>query len=161
MLDDTNSKKDKISPYYKDGYVRWDSKFKRQINERIVYNKIVKYYEKPIGSKIPEDLAEDLMCIAYINLKFNSRYNFTERNLLEDIIGDSIEIMLIGLLKRKFDINKSKKPIAYFSRFVVKSLSKSLVSEGRQQYIKDPDSEMGKKFIEYRHKENERIKKYR
>lgn len=112
---------------------------KHYINNRHLYEELVKYKEKCAKAaeegkekpRIPEYIGE---CFYKIATRLSTKYRFANYTYRDEMISDAIEncVMVVS----GFDPNKSTNPFAYFTQVIRNAFFRRIMKEKKQQYVK-------------------------
>lgn len=112
---------------------------KHYVNNKTLYEEMVKYREKLLSSqedgssppRIPNYIGE---CMMMICKKLSTKPNFMNYSYREDMIADGIENCIASV--NNFDPTKSTNPFAYFTQIAWNAFIRRIQFEKKQTYIK-------------------------
>jgi len=109
-----------------------DRKHKDYINNKTLYNEIVKWYETG-----KEDIPDTIVIgIIQICERLGTKRNFRGYTYIDEMVSAGIESCIVALKGKKFDPGRTNNPFAYFTQIAWNDFIKIIQDEKKQSYLK-------------------------
>lgn len=96
------------------------------------YAQICAWY-KSENTKIPDKIVNAIMQICE---RLSRRYNFGNYTFREDMVSAAVMACYLALEKKKFKVDRSDNPFAYFTRIAYNEMVRMIKEEKTHSYIK-------------------------